>query len=133
LSKYGSLDDQFFNFWFKFVYPNKSDLDFDQVRIKEIKLPFSFTEVRKWWHKDKEIDFLAINDQSKEILFAECKWQSLCQKEAEKVLSDLKEKSKYVKWNTEKNKEYYAIFAKKIDGKEALRRRGFLVWDLEEY
>jgi hypothetical protein len=108
-------------------------LIFDQLRLKEIKLPFSFIEIRKWWHKDKEIDILALNDQTKEILFAECKWQNLSQKDANKVLFDLQEKSKHVDWNIGKRIEHFAIFAKKIDGKPALRKSGFLVWDLEDY
>jgi hypothetical protein len=45
----------------------------------------------------------------------------------------LKEKSKYVEWNIGKRKEYFAIFAKRIEGKDALRKSGFLVWDLEDY
>jgi hypothetical protein len=40
------------------------------------------------------------------------------------VLFDLQEKSKHIDWNIEKRKEYYAIFAKSIEGKEALRKSG---------
>lgn len=103
------------------------------MRLKEIKVPFPFTDVRKWWYKDEEIDILAINDQTKEILFAECKWQNMRHKDSERVLFDLQEKSKSVEWNIGKRKEFFAIFAKKIEGKEALRRNGFLAWDLEDY
>jgi len=58
--------------------------------------------------------------------------QKLSQKEAKRVLFDLQEKSKHVEWNLKKRKEYFAIFAKKIEGKEAFRKSGFLAWDMED-
>jgi AAA+ ATPase superfamily predicted ATPase len=42
-------------------------------------------------------------------------------------------KSKHVEWNNGKRKEHFAIFAKKIEGKDAIRKSGFLVWDMEVY
>jgi AAA+ ATPase superfamily predicted ATPase len=65
---------------------------------------------------------VALNDVTKEIVFCECKWQNLNYKDAEDVLSDLQEKSKCVDWNSRKRKAYFAIFARKIEGKEALRK-----------
>ncbi|MBI4149331.1 restriction endonuclease, partial [Candidatus Woesearchaeota archaeon] len=64
----------------------------------------------KWWHKDREIDIVALNEQKKEILFAECKWQDKV--DAEKVIKELAEKSKYVDWHNESRKELFAVFAK---------------------
>ena len=75
---------------------------------------------------------MALNDVTKEIVFCECKWQNLSYKDAEGVLSDLQEKSKCVDWNSRKRKAYFAVFARKIEGKEALRKNGFLVWDMED-
>lgn len=148
------IDDQFVNFWFKFVYPNRSDLEignadevfsklsqninafygqsfenliFEQIRLKEIPT-ISFSEVRRWWYKDKEIDLVALNEQTKQILFCECKWQSKVN--AKKVLSELKEKSQHVQWNNEKRKEYYAIFAKSF--KEKIKEPGLLLFDLKD-
>jgi len=71
-----------------------------------------------WWgfhreneiRKEIEIDIVAINEQAKDILFVECKWQSKVN--AEKILAELKEKAKHVEWNNEKRKEHYAVFAK---------------------
>src|SRR3989338_351440 len=57
-----------------------------------------------------EIDIVALNEQTKDILFVECKWQSKVN--AEKILAELKEKAKHVEWNNEKRKEHYAVFAK---------------------
>lgn len=151
------INDPFFNFWFRFVYPNLSDLEiglvgevleriapqlnsyyglmfeqvvFDLIRTKRVKLPFEFSEARKWWHKDKEIDVVVLMEQTKQILFAECKWQEGVN--AEKVLAELKEKSQHVKWNKGKE-EYFAVFAKsfrkKVEGPDL---RLFDLKDLEK-
>ena len=77
--------------------------------IKELRF-FNYTKLGKWWHKDKEIDILAINDSNKEILACECKWQHRIN--AEKIAKELVEKLSYVDWNAEKRKESLAIFAK---------------------
>lgn len=103
----------------------------------------NFEKTGRWWgayrdtetdeRKVAEIDIVSINEQTKEILFCECKWQNLSQKDAEKLIAALKEKSKYVEWNIGKRKEHFAIFAKRIERKAALRKSGFLAWDLEDY
>lgn len=139
------IRDNFIEFWFKFVYPNKSELEENKIEytlnlIKEkftqhigkyfekfclnmlkekLFTIFNFTKIGKQWGKipnapkDKnqyEIDILALNEKTKEILFAECKWKENVN--PYKVLKELKEKTKYVNWNNEKRKESYAIFAK---------------------
>jgi AAA+ ATPase superfamily predicted ATPase len=136
------LSEPFFNFWFRFVYPNLSDLEVglidetfsrissqlnayygvmferlitELIKIKKIKLPFSFSWIGKWWHKGKEIDIVALNDETKEILFCECKWKENV--DAQEVVRELKEKSKLVKWKSDERKEYYAIFAKSFEKK----------------
>jgi hypothetical protein len=48
------------------------------------KQPFPFAKMGKWWSKANEIDLVALNKQTKEILFAECKWQD--KKVDEKVI-----------------------------------------------
>ncbi len=153
------MNDQFFRFWFRFVYPNMSDLEMglvnevfsqisaqlntyygkeferlviEQIRLKEIPLPFSFTEVRRWWHKDKEIDIVTLNQDMKEILFVECKWKDLDERDAGRVLAKLEKKSDSVQWNNDSRKEYYGLIAKKIKGKERLRENGFVVFDLDD-
>ena len=39
--------------------------------------PVDFTKIGRWWHKGEEIDLVALNDASKEVLFIECKWKTL--------------------------------------------------------
>jgi len=147
--------DPFLDFWFKFVYPNKSDLEignFGKVlsifnREKnsffgkrfELLIEWllkervfnelsNFCEVYKWWHKDKEIDIVALNENKKEILFCECKWKSNVN--AEKILKDLKEKAKYVDWNKEQRKERYCIFAKSF--KKKIKEKNVYLFDLND-
>ena len=72
---------------------------------------FPFTKIGKWWKKDKEIDLIALNEQTKEILFCECKWKDKVN--AEKVVKELvEEKIPYVDWNNNDRKESIAVFAK---------------------
>jgi len=146
--------DPYFNFWFRFVYPNKIDIEAhrEYVVIENIKKEFSsymgfmfevFIEElirKKYLFKDRfftrigkqcgkiarpfkpekgkdtyEIDILAINEKSREILAAECKWQSKVN--AEKVVRELNEKLSYVDWHNKKRKESFAIFAKSFSKK----------------
>ena len=153
------INDQFFRFWFRFVYPNLSDLEMglidevnsrispqlnayygkqferlviDQIKTKEVSLPFTFTDVRPWWHKENEIDAVVTNVEKKEILFVECKWKNLDKTGAKRILSGLEEKSGSVQWNNESRKEYFALFAKKVEEKETLREMGYIVFDLDD-
>jgi AAA+ ATPase superfamily predicted ATPase len=133
------IADPFFRFWFRFVLPNVSKIEEDVERAydedihpfidqyvsfsfedvckeflvelnRQDGLPFRFTKIGSWWHRDNEIDLVALNETTKEILFAECKWQN--KRVGIKVYDALKKKSKLVKWNTEERKEYFALFSK---------------------
>lgn len=145
------ITDNFLKFWFRYIYPNMSAIEegiFDirtikkdysfylgsifedvakQYLIKTKKL-FRFTRIGRWWHKDKEIDITAFNEQTKQILFAECKWQGKVN--ARKILTELKEKSKSVQWNNKKRKEHYIIFAKSF--KEKIKEPNLVLFDLKD-
>lgn len=145
------LKDNFFDFWFRFVYLNKGELEGGKTkevltRIKnEINtwlgrkfeqfvadlLPSispEFPKIGRWWHKDKEIDIVALNENTKQILFCECKWQGRVN--AKKILAELKEKSQYVQWNNDKRKEHYAIFAKSF--REKIKEPNLFLYDLKD-
>ncbi len=103
---------------------------------KKGSLPFTFTKIGKEWGKiplkkkgenTYEIDIVALNEQTKEILFCECKWQDKI--DAGKILEELKEKAKFVQWNMETRKEYYAIFSKSF--KEKIKSDAML-FDLKD-
>lgn len=144
------LSDNFLKFWFRYIYPNLSSIEeeiFDITAIKKDyssylghifedvakqflikRRPFSFTKIGKWWYKDKEIDIVALNVQTKEILFVECKWKEKV--DAEKILNELKEKSRYVQWHNGKRKEYFAIFVKSF--REKFKEKNLMLFDLKD-
>lgn len=80
--------------------------------------PFPISRVGRWWgfyreneqRKELEIDSVALNEETGEILFCECKWQDNVN--AEKLYEELKEKAKFVNWNNKNRKEHYAVVAK---------------------
>ncbi|MBU2638129.1 MAG: ATP-binding protein [Nanoarchaeota archaeon] len=129
--------DNFYRFWFTFVFRNKSMIEqgkndellgmiktslnayvglcFEDV-CKEMLEEQDFTRVGRWWHKAEEIDIVAVNDIKSRILFAECKWKGNV--DASALLSELKRKAGLVDWNKGKRKESYAIFAKSFKKKD---------------
>ncbi|WP_048149576.1 ATP-binding protein [Palaeococcus ferrophilus] len=152
------LADNFLAFWFRFIYPNLSPIEegtFDVETIrrdyphylgpvfekiarefliklnKREKLPFKFTRIGRWWHKNEEIDLVALNEREKKALFVEAKWKDLSEREATRILKDVERKAKLVRldgWE-----KYYGLIAKNIEGKEELREEGWLVWDLGDF
>ena len=148
------LSDNFLKFWFRYVYPNISSIEEGIFDVREIKRDynlylgyifedvvrqflvrrndFKFTKVGKWWYKDNEIDIVTINNLKKEIGFFECKWKNLRKKDVDKILSNLKEKSKFVRYR--RKREYFGIICKKIDKKikRDLRENGYFIFDLDD-
>ena len=157
-----SIKDPFFNFWFRFVHPNMSDLEMglvDEVfqRIKPefpvyyglmferlanrliqeniIPLKFAANWVGRWWHRDKEIDLIALNENANQIAFFEVKWHQFKEyEEIKSILKDLKEKSSFVNWRKNKREEYFGVVARKIEPKvkERFKEEGYLIWDLAD-
>ena len=149
--------DNYFRFWFRFIYPNKTIIErgeaeqaikilkqnynsylgliFEEV-VKEFlwrTKPFQFQKIGRWWYKDKEIDLVMLNEQTKDIAFFECKWKKLGYQQCLKILEELKEKASFVEWFNEKRKEHYGIIAKKIENKEDLRKKDYLIYDLDDW
>lgn len=84
------------------------------------KLPFVFHKIGvQWGRKDSketyEIDIAALNGDTKEILFAECKWKDKI--DAGMILKELEDKARFVEWNKGKRKEYFAVFAKSFSSR----------------
>jgi AAA+ ATPase superfamily predicted ATPase len=153
------IADPFFRFWFRFVLPNVSKIEEDverafdeKIRLfldqyyvsfsfedvckevllelsKQNRLPMRFSRIGSWWHRNNEIDIVALNEDTKEILFAECKWQN--KKVGIKVYDELIEKSKLVNWNNEERKEYFALFSK-AGFTPQLRNENVLLFDLHD-
>ncbi|WP_258084624.1 ATP-binding protein [Thermococcus thermotolerans] len=152
------ITDRLFNFWFRFVYPRKSEIEMGFDVVEDIKfrfneyigfvfeeivrqflvelnragrLPFRFTKVGRWWHKGEEIDLVALNEKERKVLFVEVKWKDLSEREARGILKDLKRKSKLV--GLDDWEKSCGLVAKSVEGKEKLRAEGWLVWDLEDF
>lgn len=160
------INDNYFNFWFKYYYKNRTNLeilrsdnvikliekDFDRhcgmmfERFILRYLPFfikdfNYEKLGKQWGsytsyeknnlttKSYEIDVCAINNDSKEILFSEVKWQN--DVDGEKLLYELKQKAKLVKWNNEHRSEKYVLFAKSFKNKNLDGCECFDLTDLE--
>jgi len=132
-----SICDQFFRFWFRFVYPFKSDIEIGRFQTVQQKLQdefyllesftyeqicrddlvntyakklFSFERVGRWWNNHEEIDIVALNTETDEILFAECKWSNKAI--GTNVYDDLKRKAQLVDFGSAKRTEYFALFSK---------------------
>jgi len=93
--------------------------------------PFRFTRIGRWWHKENEIDLVALNEFDNEIFFIECKWADLKGNRIRKLFDELKDKSLLVDWNNDA-KKHYVIIAKKVDNKEFFRKEGYYIFDLED-
>ena len=131
------VTDNFFRFWYAFVFPNISELEsgdvkgiykyvvepeldnyvsyaFEDVckaylRMKNRKeeLPFYFTKIGRWWNKTDELDIMAIDHAKKNYILGECKY-----KNSLFAMSDLKRmQSKFVP-QKEDSKVWYWIFSK---------------------
>jgi len=130
------ISDNFFRFWFQYIFPYKSDLEigrYDEVLrkveesynnlesfvyervckelVNEFKEKlFNFERVGRWWEKEREIDIVALNKETKEILFGEVKWSE--KPVGTNIFTELKEKAEYVDWLKGTRKEYYILFSK---------------------
>ena len=82
----------------------------------------SFTSIGWWWHKDVEIDIVALNENTDEIVFCECKWQN--REIGVGVLKDLRDKSKYVRWNNSTRVERFMVVSKSGFTREAVGYAG---------
>ncbi|MEA1905440.1 MAG: ATP-binding protein [Euryarchaeota archaeon] len=128
------INDNFFTFWFRYVFNNMEMIEknlsselvksilkqnneicsraFEQICVEFLLVnpPFSFTRIGSWWHGEREIDIVALNDNTKEILFCECKYTNRMI-DAD-VYHSLVEKTGFVKWGSPKRKETYCLISR---------------------
>ena len=133
------IDDNFFSFWFRFVFRNKLFLEENKISevIQKIegsigealssnyervsgeilldasvdgKVPLEFETYGRWWDKNEEIDLVALNTPTNEILFGEVKWSN--KPVGTNIYEDLKAKAKKVEWGKHNRKEFFALFSK---------------------
>lgn len=157
------LKDNFFKFYFRFVYPNldlfereekkeifkiiRQGLDqftsliFEEISLqflerlnKKGKLPRFYSRFGKFWDGKTEVDILALNEKTREILFSEVKWQK--QLVDQDVFFALKEKAKAILWKQEKRREHFAIISKKGFTKrlwELAKKENLLLFSLTDF
>ena len=140
------MDDNFFRFWFSFVFPNKSfieERELDYLVEKKIKprldiftsLTFEdvcrsfvkkgflegrrFQQVGRWWTKDAEIALVGLNEEENEILFGEVKWS--VNQVGTDILAELKRKAPLVQWGREGRRESFALFSRSGFTEELVR------------
>ncbi len=121
------LQDQFITFWFRLISPRLNELEhqvlrfshfedeyntylgdvFEKIALQYIirSRPFPFTRVGRWWHREKEIDIIAIDRESNTAYFCEVKWSAVT--DPDRLLESLKSKSSEL--YEEMNKEYVLI------------------------
>ena len=130
------ISDNFFRFWFQYVFPFKSDLEigryshvFDQFDqsfnllesfvyedvCQELifdfeKELFPIERVGRWWAPEKEIDLVGISEREQKIVFGECKWSAKAV--GTNIFHDLQTKAKVVQWGKDKREEYFILFSK---------------------
>ena len=133
------IKDNYLLFWFKFIYPNLSLIESGRIEAVLAKLKknfrdshlsgvyeevclekiwqlndlshwdFVFDKAGRWWNNEQEIDIVAFDSGSKDILFGECKyWQG---KVGLSVLQALEEKAAAVEWNKAGRREHFILFA----------------------
>lgn len=140
--RYKEVLDKGLNKHISFVFEDIAR-DFFKKQGAANRLPFDFTKIGVWYghYRDKttgkrkeiEIDIVALNDDTNTIAFVECKWKHLSEKDALNVLETLMSKSVSVQWNDDDRTEYFGLIAKKIEGKDILREKGFVVFDLDDF
>jgi hypothetical protein len=128
------ITDNFFNFWFNYVFryknyieEGKSDFVLGKIKASVVdilaksyeefarafvreKIKSDFESVGRWWDNDNEIDLVAINSTGKKILFGEVKWSN--KQVGTNIFMELKEKAKKVDWFLKNRKERYVLFSK---------------------
>jgi len=133
------IDDNFFNFWFRFVFRNRTFLEenrvnevirkitkvmaellarnYEKVSIEIIKdailskkLPVDFEMYGRWWDRNEEIDVVALNRRTNEILFGEVKWSN--KKVGIDIYENLRRKSEIVDCGKGITKKHFALFSK---------------------
>ncbi len=134
------LSDNYFDFWFNFVYPNRDWLEVGRIEEVQSLLKrdinqyygYKFEEfcrrllsenmrVGRWWHKDKEIDIVGIPREGP-VVFGEAKWRE--DLDAREMARDLMERVRLVPYEGEYEIWLFGkSFKRKIRSHEGVRVR----------
>jgi AAA+ ATPase superfamily predicted ATPase len=130
------ITDEFFRFWFRFVFPKRSDLEmgridevsgsiardlpqylggiYEKVAIQTLTVSqselFPFSAIGRWWDRQDEIDIVAINKERDTILFGEVKWSE--KPLGNDIYEGLKKKAEKVLWGSKNRKELFCLVSR---------------------
>ena len=143
------ISDEFFSFWFRFIYHNYTALEEGSERVFErfkaefpafvgktyerialefvrrLDLGFKPERVGRWWHRKEEIDVVAYNRN--DVVLFEVEWSDLSLRDSRKVLKAFEKKAELLPL---RGNYRFGIVARELEGKEELRKEGFLAFDL---
>lgn len=143
-----SIEDNFLNFWSRFVLPNRSRIElrdtkdllgniidsmpdyasatFEQIGMEFLqgmgragKLPAHFSQWGRWWDRENEIDVVALDRETQDILFCECKWQK--RKIDADEIKHLLYKAPLVNWFNDNRTEHFAFISNAGFTEEAMK------------
>lgn len=134
------LKDNFFKFWFRFVFENQEYIEqekqeklldekimpeinafagriFEDVALSEVLLDKKYKDYffGRWWDSEYEADIVGIDRENKKLLIAEVKFKKLTEREINDITYKLKENAKRI--NTFKFEEHFAIISLGRDSK----------------
>lgn len=154
-----TITDPFFEFWFRFASPNRSDLEqgnvdpvvasvmsglnehtswvFEDIcrqAVQHPDFPVSVSRTGTWWYKEEEIDVAAVSNKDDRLVLGECKWTN--SPVGDGLLAALERKASNVRWRGTNRTEYFVVFSKSgfTDSLRecANRRNDLLLYDLPE-
>ncbi len=129
------IQDNYLNFWFKFVYPEKAKLEICKTKyvMDKIKQNFidnhvsyiyedicisemwslyeklNFNTIGRWWNNKEEVDIVAFDSTGDDIIFGECKYR--VEKMDVDVFFSLLNKKEQVIWKNETRREKFILFS----------------------
>ncbi len=132
------IRDNYFRFWFRYVHTHMDEIEmgetgyvmkairrdintfvsqtFEDVCREALqklnvsrKLPFTFTKIGRWWRGDQEIDVVAVNQETGEMLVAECKWRE--KPASPRDVADMMRKAENVEWTGGEGEKRFAYFS----------------------
>lgn len=131
------LSDNYFRFWFQYVWPQRSALELGRLDEPMRKLAESFNSMvaqvyeavcqellfrfsnrlfpleraGRWWNNQAEIDAVGLNAARREIIFGEAKWSD--KPVGTNILRELQAKARLVEWPERGSRtEHYILFSK---------------------
>jgi AAA+ ATPase superfamily predicted ATPase len=156
------IQDQYFQFWFRFIMPNQSFIEegrrdfvlkqrivpffdqflgnvFEHVCIDfmkrangSAKLPLQFDKIGHYWQGETEIDIVAFDMNNEQAFLAECKWST--KPVGTNILDDLVKKSVVVQNKMNFKQINYGIFSRSgfTDALKKMNRSDLFLFDLND-